>query len=228
MHLPRQLSFLVAVGAALSISCSEPTATPIPGDPEALLNDDQLETVPDPAAPAVDPQWEDWIRKNHRTIRSLSASRDDDLNFLKNVIGSRRLVQLGESGHGVQEFSRAKVRLIKYLHEEMGFDVLAFESGLFECWKANELGDEAPHVTMGRCIFGVWYTEDVYELFEYLKETRKTSRPLILAGFDVQLSNGVHRAGRRRAGPTSASSSKSLTSWAWIARSILESVKRNH
>ena len=48
-------------------------------------------------------------------------------------------MQLGESGHGVREFNLAKVRLIRFLHEEMGFDVLAFESGLFECWQAERM-----------------------------------------------------------------------------------------
>ena len=41
-----------------------------------------------------------------------------------------------------------KARLVRYLHEEMGFDVLAWESGLYECDRANEKlahGDVAPN-----------------------------------------------------------------------------------
>jgi erythromycin esterase-like protein len=41
----------------------------------------------------------------------------------------------------VAEFTTAKVRLIKYLHQEMGFDVIAFESGLYECFQADRGGD---------------------------------------------------------------------------------------
>ena len=182
---------LVVVAASLLIGCSDAPVAPSPDDPEALLTDEQLATVADAAAPAVDPAWEQWIQKNHYTIRSLTSTRDDDLQFLKKVIGSRRLVQLGESGHGVREFNLAKVRLIRFLHEEMGFDVIAFESGLFECWKGNEMASEATHLFFGRCIFGVWHTEEVLELFEYIQETRKTSRPLILAGVDVQMSNST-------------------------------------
>ena len=180
---------LVVVAVALSIGCSDTPVAPSPDDPQALLTDAQLVTVADPAAPTVDPAWDEWIKKNHYTIRSLTSTRDDDLQFLKKVIGSRRLVQLGESGHGVREFNLAKVRLIRFLHEEMGFDVIAFESGLFECWKANQLASEATHLFLGRCIYGVWSTEEVFELFEYIRETRSTSRPLILAGVDVQMSN---------------------------------------
>ena len=52
-------------------------------------------------------------------------------------------MQLGESGHGVAEFNHAKVRLIKFLHQQMGFDVIAFESGLFECFNADRHGGRA-------------------------------------------------------------------------------------
>ena len=189
MRFHHPLPVLTAIGVALSIACSDAPVAPSPDDPQALLTDVQLATAADSAAPTVDAAWDQWVRQNHRTIRSLTSTRDDDLQFLKGVIGSRRLVQLGESGHGVREFNLAKVRLIRFLHEEMGFDVIAFESGLFECWKANELADEATHLTMGRCIFGVWSTDEVYELFDYIRETRSTNRPLILAGFDVQMSN---------------------------------------
>ena len=183
------VSLVVAV--SLLIGCSDAPVAPSPDDPQALLTDAQLATVADPAAPTVDAAWDEWIKKNHYTIRSLTSTRDDDLQFLKKVIGSRRLVQLGESGHGVREFNLAKVRLIRFLHEEMGFDVIAFESGLFECWKANQLASEATHLFLDRCIYGVWSTEEVFELFEYIKETRSTNRPLILAGVDVQMSNSV-------------------------------------
>lgn len=35
---------------------------------------------------------------------------------------------LGEASHGVAESNWAKVRLIKFLHQQLGFDVVAFES----------------------------------------------------------------------------------------------------
>src|SRR5688572_6314610 len=191
MRLHTKLAHLILC-AALVAGCSDSPV--IPPDPnEALLTDKELATPADPAEVTVDPAWDLWIRDHHFTIRSLTSQRNDDLQFLKSVIGSRRLVQLGESGHGVREFNLAKVRLIRFLHEEMGFDVIAFESGLFDCWKANELAADPPATTMGRCIFGVWSTDEVIQLFEYLRETRSTSRPLILAGVDIQLTGGTSR-----------------------------------
>jgi erythromycin esterase len=81
----------------------------------------------------------------------------------------------------------AKVRLIRFLHEEMGFDVVAFESGLLDCYLTNEAIPRAdPTRSVWNCVFGVWHTREVLELFEYVQATRSTPRPLVLAGFDVQ------------------------------------------
>jgi erythromycin esterase len=134
--------------------------------------------------------WVVWTRQNHFPFASLVATPNDDysdLQFLKPVIGSRRLVQLGESGHGVAEFDAAKVRLIKFFHEQMGFDVMAFESSIYECFAA---GTATSSVDMlAGSIFTVWATEEVVPLFEYILTTQRTERPLILAGFDTQISS---------------------------------------
>ena len=145
-------------------------------------------------------EWISWARDHHHPIASIVTTSNDqyaDLQFLKTVLDGRRIVELGESGHGVAEFSQAKVRLIKFLHEQMGFDVMAFESGLFECYMANQLTGSGPQM-MQSSIFGVWFTEDVKELFNYIKETQRTDRPLILAGFDTQTSSSAGTAQRPR------------------------------
>ena len=142
--------------------------------------------------------WTAWARANHHAIASVQQSDGDtfsDLQFFKPVLGDRRIVQLGESGHGVAEFNHAKVRLIKFLHQQMGFDVIAFESGLYECYAANDAVRRSADINaatlMRSCIFGVWHTEEVLPLFEYIKSTQSTSRPLTLAGFDTQMSSAI-------------------------------------
>jgi erythromycin esterase len=144
--------------------------------------------------------WIAWTRDHHSPIASIAANPNDtyaDLEFLRGVLDGRRIVELGESGHGVAEFSQAKIRLIKFMHERMGFDVLAFESGLFECYMANQLTGSGAQM-MQSSIFGVWFTEDVKALFEYIKQTQQTERPLILAGFDTQTSSSAGAAQRPR------------------------------
>lgn len=186
--IPAALLLLMACGDGGGVT---PPPEEIPEtDPEALLTDAQLATPTDALAAAVNEAWLQWITGNHSTVRSLTSRRSEDLQFLKTVIGGRRLVQLGESGHGVKQFNQAKVRLIRFLHQEMGFDVIAFESGVHECWSAGrESGTVPADTTMRRCTFGVWHTDEVVQLFEYIRETQQTARPLQLAGFDVQISS---------------------------------------
>jgi erythromycin esterase len=84
----------------------------------------------------------------------------------------------------------AKVRLVKYLHEELGYDVMAFESSTYECERAERRVTSLSAIDLMRsCIFGVWHTSEVVPLFEYIKQTQSTTHPLILAGFDEQTSS---------------------------------------
>jgi erythromycin esterase len=151
------------------------------------------------AVQALDSRWIAWIRENHHAIQQPPvAPREDDfadLQFLKGVIGDRRIVQIGESHHSVAEYGAVKTRLIKFLHQEMGFDVLAFESSIYECFAAD-LRRMAPDEALFSTIFSVWAFEELLPLFEYLKHSHTTPRPLSFAGFDPQISSRTGVASR--------------------------------
>jgi erythromycin esterase len=145
------------------------------------------------AVQSADTRWISWLRENHHALRppaAASSAQDDyaDLQFLKQVIGDRRIVQIGESHHSVAEYGALKTRLIKFLHQEMGFGVLAFESSIYECFAAD-LRQMTPEDSLFATLFSVWAFEDVLPLFAYLKETQSTARPLAFAGFDPQISS---------------------------------------
>jgi len=40
---------------------------------------------------------------------------------------------LGEQSHGEATTYETKIKLIKFLHQEMDFDILAIESGFYDC-----------------------------------------------------------------------------------------------
>lgn len=159
---------------------------PRPTPSQALLADSDL-GLPAALVPTVRPAWRRDVLAHRHPIRSLFSDDFSDLAFLKPVLGDRRVIQLGESSHGIAEFNWMKVRLIKYLHEELGFDVIAFESSMTDCDAAGEAAaKESPENTMRACVFAVWRTDEVLDLFDYLHKTQASPRPLRLTGFDIQ------------------------------------------
>jgi erythromycin esterase len=84
-------------------------------------------------------KWNDWIQKHSYGINLSDTINYQDLNFLKDKLKEKRIVFLGESGHGVAEYTKLKSRIIHYLHEELDFYVLAFESSSAEAFAADFL-----------------------------------------------------------------------------------------
>ena len=134
---------------------------------------------------------EAWFQQHAHPL-VLEAEHFEDLAFLKPLLEGKRIVQLGENSHGVREYNLLKSRIVRFLHQELGYEVLAFESALYQCYDANLTAAEAPAFSMTRtstlagCAFGVWHTEGVLPVFEYLRETQDSDHPLRLTGFDVQ------------------------------------------
>ena len=140
----------------------------------------------------IDADLRKWLDGNATKLRTLDLREPlDDLAPLKEILRDARIVQLGENTHGDGACFEAKARLVRFLHEEMGFDVLAFESGLWECDRANELlrkGDADGAMTSS--VFGIWHVAPVRSLFRYLAERSRAETPLVLAGFDCRRSAG--------------------------------------
>jgi erythromycin esterase len=112
-----------------------------------------------------------------------------DIDFLQEEFKGVDIVMMGEQSHGDGSTFRAKTRLIKYLHEEMGFSILVFESGLMDMYRTwtKILGGADSLSVFNYGIFPIWAkSEQVQELFEYILEQSKTDHPLIIAGFDIQ------------------------------------------
>jgi erythromycin esterase len=148
---------------------------------------------------AVDAAWRDDVRARCHVIESVVSEDFADLQFLKPLLEGKRVVQLGESAHGVAEFNRLKVRLIKFLHRELGFDVIAFESSMSGCDVADgRVGQAKPVDVMRDSIFAVWHTKETLELFDYIERERMAGRRLSLAGFDTQTSGHAATAVTQR------------------------------
>lgn len=138
---------------------------------------------------------------SQQAIALQSLTQDQDFTELKPIadaIGRARIVQLGESSHGSASMNQLKTRLIKYLHQQHGFNLIAFESSMFACNRGLEQQAAIPtDLLLYSCVFGVWQTEEVLELFRYIKQSQNTDRPLRLAGFDTQISGNENEANIR-------------------------------
>lgn len=71
----------------------------------------------------------DWIRTHGHSVAALDLDAPlDDLAPLAEIVGSARVVGLGESSHHVREFYQVRHRMLRFLVERCGFTVFAVEA----------------------------------------------------------------------------------------------------
>ncbi len=137
-----------------------------------------------------------WLADNAIAVRSISPTDTEfsDLEPLRDVLAGVRVVLLGEAHHGDGSDFLAKGRLIRFLHEEMGFDVLAFEASLYgvaKAWQAVKSG-EPPREALLLGLSRLWVeSEQVQPLIAYVAASAHTENPLELAGFDPQFTGSA-------------------------------------
>ncbi len=123
------------------------------------------------------------------STRELLDNSFNDLEPIGRSIGNANIVLLGEPSHGDGGAIRMKTRLIKFLHEKKGFDVLLFEADLFAIMfeLANAKDPNEVKRLAKENIYTCWSESRVSEdLWNYYSSQLSGSRPLRLGGFDVR------------------------------------------
>ena len=79
-----------------------------------------------------------YLKENAVVVSNVEPSNEDytDFALLKQSLQDITIVGLGEQSHYDGSTFKAKTRLVKFLHQQMGFCVIAFESGFYDCYKA--------------------------------------------------------------------------------------------
>jgi erythromycin esterase-like protein len=106
---------------------------------------------------------------------------------IKRLIGNAEIVLLGEPTHGEGDVFLLKTEMVRFLHEAMGFNVLAFESGFIDLNMANAALQQGHSMdsVLRNSVFPIWTGSAQFQpLMEYLA---KNSSSFQLAGFDPQL-----------------------------------------
>ncbi|HEX7182504.1 MAG TPA: erythromycin esterase family protein [Thermoanaerobaculia bacterium] len=156
----------------------------------------------DPLPPDVkDTDRVRWLADHSLPIRSIDPKDEDfsDLQPLVSRIGNARVVQLGEATHGDGSTFLAKARLVKFLHEVMGFDVLAWEAGIFDVRRVDAaLRSDMPLAEVGtQGLYGIWSrSAEVQPTLAYVRSTWSTPRPIETVGFDCRISTPENRKER--------------------------------
>jgi erythromycin esterase len=143
-------------------------------------------------APAPQPVV-DWIRGQAIPLLTPRAGQGfADLAPLREVVGSARVVGLGEATHGTREFFQMKHRLLEYLVSELGFSVFAIEAN----WPESEAVDEYvrtgqgdPAKALAGLYFWTWNTEEVLDLIRWIRQWNSVPghRQVRFYGIDVQV-----------------------------------------
>jgi len=142
-----------------------------------------------------------WLREHAVEVRSIAPLDEDfsDLEPLAAAIGGARVVQLGEASHADGASFDAKARLVRFLHQRLGFDALAWESGFFDLSLVERAlrgtGSLQEAAELG--LYPGWSkAAEVERVLSYVRFTQATARPLRLVGVDPRITSREGRQAR--------------------------------
>lgn len=136
--------------------------------------------------------------------------KSEDLGPVRNQIGNKRIVMLGESIHITSEFSKARNALIQNLHEQGSYNILLFEGSPIEFWIAQDeyfsskRDEQAVADFQKTALFGLWQTPEIRSViaFGLASQNIKNQTPLYISSYDVQIGQGrIFSSGKRQVLP---------------------------
>lgn len=106
------------------------------------------------------------------------------------------IVMLGEQSHGEGTAYESKIKLIKYLHQNLGYDLLVFESGFYDSKKAWDLIEDNNDISLSlaNSITYLWATtKEFRHLVNYTEALKNSDNPLKILGFDSHFTGVISK-----------------------------------
>lgn len=167
-------------------------STPVDIDPAKATVDLTLGTAPDPFIPAP-AEVVEALEKHAIKLATVEAGHGfEDLVPLKEIVGSARVVSLGEATQGTREFSEVKHRLLEFLVSEVGFSVFGIEAAFPESLDVGEYvlhGTGDPKELLANLHSWSSNTEELLDLVQWMRAWNageKHANKVKFYGFDMQ------------------------------------------
>ncbi|WP_413998891.1 erythromycin esterase family protein [Flavobacterium sp. W1B] len=130
---------------------------------------------------------------NPKTLTLPENPTSQDFSFLKEELKDVQVVMLGERTHFDGNVFEIKTEIIKYLNQELGFNTIAFESGVYDVWKAqnNINNSEKTKIAFEKSLFSIWSKTNEFQSFITFFDKNKST--LKLFGFDNQITGEYGR-----------------------------------
>ncbi len=120
---------------------------------------------------------------------SMKDFKSDPYEELQATLKDKRIVLLGEQTHGDGAVFDEKVKIIKHLHENLNFDLIVMESGLYDLYKAAKLYSEKQKdiSIYNEAVGEIWSDTKAFQnLLDYVDNSNAIGRPIKILGFDSQ------------------------------------------
>lgn len=134
-----------------------------------------------------------WLATHAVRLRTVEPRNGfDDMQPLKQIVGTARVVALGEATHGTREFFQLKHRMLEFLVSEMGFTVFGIEATMPEAYAINDYvltGKGDPARALAALYFWTWNTEEVLDMIHWMRQYNADPGHLTKVkfyGFDIQ------------------------------------------
>lgn len=106
--------------------------------------------------------------------------------YLNEKLREVKIIALGEARHDHGTTFKHKIQLIKFLHEEMGFNVLVFEYGWLGEYYANQSLNNGVSPDQACKYSWLAQSELTFPIFDYIFKTKQSDDPMQMAGFDSE------------------------------------------